>query len=326
MTKFKPAQGLSNGHIQTLFSTFFRKKIDLDFQSEIFELSDGDFVDCYWLNKPPKGSSKPIVILFHGLEGSYKSPYIQGAMNELNKVGYSTVLMHFRGCSPKENRLPRLYHSGDTADAKAFIIYLSNKYTKSKLFAIGYSMGGNMLLKLLGENKENCLLDAAICISVPMQLDISSKTINQGFSKLYQTHLLKHLKSSLLKKYEQFDMESIINLKKEDVSKIETIWEFDHLYTAKMHNFKTAKNYYKQSSSKQYLKDITTPTLIIHALDDPFMTKDILPNKNELSNSITLEIYAHGGHVGFISGTILKPIYWLESRVVEYFEINSKIN
>ena len=322
MTKFKPASGISNRHIQTLFSTFFRKKIKLDFQSEIFELSDGDFVDCYWLNKPKKDSTKPIVILFHGLEGSYTSPYIQGAMNELNKAGYSSVLMHFRGCTSKGNRLPRLYHSGDTADAKAFITYLCNTYTKSKLYAIGYSMGGNMLLKLLGESKENCLLAAAVCISVPMQLDISSKTINQGFSKLYQTHLLKHLKSSLLKKYEQFDMQLIINLKKEDVNKIKTIWEFDHLYTAKIHNFKTAQNYYKQSSSKQYLKDITIPTLIIHALDDPFMTKDILPNKNELSNSITLEIYAHGGHVGFISGTIFNPVYWLESRVVEYFRSN----
>jgi len=325
MTKFTPTVGLQNRHIQTLFSTFFRKDLKLNFESEIFELDDGDFVDCYWINKPKRNDGKPIVILFHGLEGSYKSPYIQGAMSALDKDNFSCVLMHFRGCSDKQNRLPRLYHSGDTADAKAWITNLSNIYTKSKLYAIGYSLGGNMLLKLLGEWKDNSLLSGAISVSAPMQLDISAKTINQGFSKLYQYHLLSHLKKALLKKYTKYPMESIIGLKQENINNIDTIWEFDHLFTAKIHNFGTAKEYYKQSSAKQYLKDIQTPTLIIHAIDDPFMDKEILPNKDEVSNYITLEVSPHGGHVGFVSGTILKPTYWLDNRIVAYFkDINSK--
>ena len=229
------------------------------------------------------------------------------------------MLMHFRGCGNLKNRLPRLYHSGDTADAKAWISYLSNTYTNSKLYAVGYSMGGNMLLKLLGEYKDDSPLISAIAVCSPMQLDISSKTIDKGFSKLYQYHLLTHLKSSLLKKYDQYDMESIIGLKKENIAKINSIWEFDHLYTAKIFGFGTAKEYYKQSSAKQYLKDITIPTLIIHALDDPFMDKTVLPNNDEISKSIILEVYPNGGHVGFISGSIFKPKYWLDDRIIDYF-------
>ena len=187
-------------------------------------------------------------------------------------------------------------------------------------------MGGNMLLKLLGEYKEDSPLSGAISISAPLQLDISANTIDKGSSMFYQKYLLKHLKQSLSKKYDRFNMEDIIGFKKKDISKIDSIYKFDHIYTAKIHNFKTAKNYYKQSSAKQYLKYICTPTLIIHALDDPFMHRSILPNKNEISKYITMEVYKNGGHVGFISGNIFKPKYWLDKRVVEYFKYLEEIH
>ncbi len=320
MSKFKPAIGLKNKHLQTIYSSFFRKKVLLDYDIETFELEDSDFVECYWYKKPEINSTKPIVILFHGLEGSYKSPYITGIMKKLYKNGFSSALMHFRGCSGRSNRLPRLYHSGDTSDAKQWIEYLSNKYKKSKLYAVGYSLGGNMLLKLLSEFGENSPLNSAVSVSAPMDLNISARTIDKGSSRIYQKHLLKYLKKSLLKKYEEHPMKEIIGINHNYVKKIESIWNFDHLYTAKMHNFGTAKEYYKQSSAKQYLKNIKTPTLIIHALDDPFMTKDILPNKDEISSSIELEISKNGGHVGFISGSVFNPKYWLEDRIVEYFK------
>jgi len=319
-TQFKPAFGLANKHFQTLYSSFFRKAKNLDFDIEKFTLPDGDFMECYWYDKPLKGSLKPIVILFHGLAGSYKSPYIQGTMLKLADAGFSSVVMHFRGCSGVENILPRAYHSGDTGDSSLWIQEVKSRFKKSKLFAIGYSLGGNMLLKYLGEKGSNSLLDGAISISAPMVLDICANSINKGFSKIYQKHLISNLNLPLEKKYEKHDMESIIGLKKEEVKNIKTFWEFDEIYTAKIHGFKSAKDYYQKSSARQFLKDIQTPTLVIHSLDDPFMTPEILPNSDEISKYIKLEISPNGGHVGFIGGTIYNPTFWLEARVVEYFK------
>jgi len=317
---FSPAVGLSSEHIQTLFAPFFRRQTPPTIESEIFELSDGDFVECFWQDRPPINSNKPIVILFHGLEGSFNSPYIQGMMKSLKSSGFASVLMHFRGCSGIENRLYYSYHSGKTDDAKAWIGEVSSRYPKSQLYAIGYSLGGNMLLKLLGEWGDRSLIDRAISISAPMQLDICADRIDRGFSKVYQLHLMRHLKKSLIDRYDKHDMKSYIDLDRDEVKRLKTFWEFDDAYTAKVNGFSTATNYYTKASAKQYLKDITTPTLIIHALDDPFMTPDILPKEDEISPSVELEIYPHGGHVGFISGTILKPTYWLEYRVPIYLQ------
>ena len=318
MKQFKPAFGLSNRHLQTIYSTFYRKIPTLKMAKEIFELDDGDFIEPYWYNKPKVTTSTPIVVILHGLEGSYKSPYIKGLMLALEKINISSVVVHFRNCADLPNRLPRAYHSGDTSDIKEYIKYLQKTYPNNPLHTVGYSMGGNVLLKLLGEYGNHSPLKNAISISAPMQLNISADTINSGFSKIYQNHLLKYLKKNLLAKYDNHPIEKLIDLKKEDIKNIKSIWEFDELYTSKIHKFETAKNYYKLSSSKQYLKEITIPTLIIHALDDPFMTKEILPSKDELSSSITLEVYKNGGHVGFISGSLFKPIYWLENRIIQY--------
>jgi len=319
---FKAAYGLKNRHAQTLYSSFFRGTIKLDFEIERFELSDGDFVDCYWYGKPQKDSVKPIVILFHGLAGSYKSPYIQGTMKKLSENGFASVVMHFRGCSGENNRLERAYHSGDSGDSYAWIKNLKSEFKNSKIFAIGYSLGGNMLLKLLGEYGDSSKLDGAISISAPLQLDICANQMDNGFSKFYQKHLLKSLNNQLENKFDKHDMHSLIGIKKSDVKEIKTFWEFDNIYTAPIHGFASAQDYYTRCSSKQYLKNIRTKTLIIHSMDDPFMTPEVLPTQNELSQSIKLELYPNGGHVGFISGTFFQPKYWLEDRIIEYFKYN----
>jgi predicted alpha/beta-fold hydrolase len=285
-----------------------------------FNLSDGDFLECAWHNKPKEDTTQTIVILFHGLEGSYKSPYIRGIMKTLASLNMVCVLMHFRGCGDKRNIKPRAYHSGDTKDAKQWLAYVSKKYSKSQIFCIGYSLGGNMLLKLLSELKDPSIIKKAVSISAPMQLDISADIINTGFSKIYQWHLLKHLKQTLREKYEQHkNMQELLNLKKEDIDKIETIREFDDLYTSKIHGFQNEQDYYIQSSAKQYLKDIKVKTLIIHSLDDPFMSKDILPSNHEISPSVKLLVSKHGGHVGFLYGNVFNPKYWTEEKIVEFF-------
>ena len=315
---FIPAYGLKNRHLQTIYSSFFRKEIKLDYEIEEFILEDEDFIECYWLNK--NRANKNIFVIFHGLEGSFQSPYIKGIMKALKDKNQAVVLVHFRSCGPKVNKKAKTYHSGDTSDAIFYLKYLHDKYEKANILTIGYSIGANMLLKLLGKDFIDNFIQKSICISPPLDLSICAKVLNSGFAKLYQKHLLKLLKNTLMKKYEKHDYQKLIGLDRKRVDKISTIKEFDDLYTSKINDFGNAENYYKLNSSKQFLKNIKTKTLLIHALDDPFMNKDILPSKDEVSKNCTLEIYENGGHLGFIQGSLFRPEYMLEKRIVEYFD------
>ena len=318
--KFKPTYFLKDSHIQTIYPAIFTKFQNLEVEVEEFKLDDGDFVECVWLNRPTKDAKKPIVTLFHGLAGGFKSHYIQRVMQALGKEGFSVVLMHFRGCGTKPNTLARSYHSGESDDAKQWLGELKKRYPNSKLHAVGYSLGGNMLLKLLSETD---ILTSAIAISAPMKLEICADKMNSGFSKLYQYYLMKNLKKDLLKKYKLHDMVSLIGIDEKDVKNLKTFWEFDDAYTAPIHGFKDAKDYYEKSSSHQFLKKIKTKTLILNALDDPFMTPQVLPTEDEISNSVECEYYPFGGHVGFVSGSVFKPRYWLEERIINYFSYNA---
>ncbi len=238
-----------------------------------------------------------------------------GAVQECNKQGMHAVVMHFRGCGEKENLLPRSYHSGESGDAREFLQYLHTQYPQAKLYGVGYSLGANMLLKLLGEAEENSLLTKAVAVSAPMELEACANYINQGFSRVYQARLLKELNKSLAKKYEKHPMQALLHLEKKDIVNLKSFWDFDAAYTAPIHGFSSAKDYYTQSSAKQFLKSIKVPTLIIHALDDPFMPASILPKKEELPVNVHLEVSENGGHVGFIGGSFFKPEYWLEKRI-----------
>lgn len=304
-----------NAHIQTLFATYYNVD-SLALEHERFTLSDGDFVDCLWHERALcEGSSKPIVVLFHGLAGSVESPYIKRTMVALDNMGFSVVLMHFRGCYKEPNLLARSYHSGASGDAREFIEYLRAKYS-SKIFAVGFSIGGNMLLKLMGESKE--LLDGAVAISAPMDLEVCANRIEQGFSRFYQSHLLKPLKEQLRYKCSEFDLKGIIGLEYKEIDKISSFWEFDNLYTAPIHGFADAQEYYSLCSAKRFLKDITKPTLIIHSIDDPFTGSGVIPNLDDISGSIELDIRDCGGHLGFIEGSFFKPNFWVFNRVGEF--------
>ncbi len=311
---FTPRGILKNPHLQTLLPTLLNHTDATILKKERFELPDSDFVDCYWHTFPEERHKSPIITLFHGLAGSWRSPYIRRAMRMLGNLGYSVVLMHFRGCSGSPNRLPCSYHSGDTADAKIWLEALNRRYPTHPLYGVGYSLGANMLLKLLGEWQESTLLQKAVAVSAPMQLDLCADRMNQGFSRLYQKHLLHHLKRDLLQKYDRFDMERIIGLKRAEVHKLNSFWEFDDAYTAPVHGFANAAEYYQQSSARQYLRMITIPTTIIHALDDPFMTPDVLPHTSELAPSVDLKIF---DYVGFVEGSIHGPHYRLEALIAD---------
>jgi predicted alpha/beta-fold hydrolase len=306
---FKPAWWLRGPHSQTLWSTLFRRReINIPLRRERIELADGDFVDLDWSPE----SHGPIVLILHGLEGSVASPYVKGMLQTLHQHGWRAVVMHFRGCSGESNRLPRIYHSGDTDDIAEVVSLLKEREPFTPIAAMGFSMGGNVLLKWLGEMKDSSPLAAAIAISVPYDLNKSVEKLQSGFSRLYQWHLLRSLKQKILTKF--CKQASPIPLP--PLMNVRSIREFDDKITAPLHGFGTAKNYYQMASCKPYLRSIHVPTLLLQAKDDPFMTPDVIPRIYDLSPTVKLELSERGGHVGFVGGLYpWRPQYWLEYRI-----------
>lgn len=312
VSDFNPPWWLRNGHIQTLWAPLFRRKIRLPIRRERWDLPDNDFLDLdFTLN-----NSKPLVLILHGLQGSIDSPYAGGLLQALVNNGYRGVLMHFRSCSGELNRLPRLYHSGETGDPLHVMETLRRRFPDTPMAMVGYSLGGNALLKLLGELGDKSPLTTAVVVSVPMRLDICTDRINSGFSRLYQRRLLKSMIRVCLKKHAHSPLP--VNIDINAVARSRSFWEFDNEFTAKMHGFADVHDYYQRSSSRQFLKNIVTPTLIIQAKDDPLTSADVIPAAHELSPAVTLEVSRHGGHVGFVEGTPWKPRYWLEQRIVQH--------
>lgn len=316
--EFKPAWWLPGPHLQTLWAPLIRTKIKLCIHPERLELPDGDFLDLAWVGHGPG----PRVLILHGLNGSIDSPYARGILQAINKQGWRGVLMHFRGCSGEPNRRAQSYHAGKTDDLQTVITELIRREPDSPLFAIGYSLGGNVLLKWLGEIADKHLenpLKAAVAVSVPFQLAKTAEQLKAGFSRFYQWRLLRELSASHHHKCKHLTKPSPVQ--SIDASRLKTFWEFDNAITAPLHGFKNADDYYEQSSSSQYLTKINIPTLILHAHNDPFTNLNALPKAHEVSPSVSLQFSAHGGHVGFVSGKYpWKPIYWLEKKIIDYLK------
>lgn len=311
---------LHNPHVQTVLPRFHNRANSGQLILQELSLPDGDFIDLAWTAQPQADSRKPIVIIFHGLEGSAQSPYAQGLLRAVTAQGWQGVVMHYRGCSGRPNRLARSYHSGDTADARYFIEWLQQQYPAAPLAAVGYSLGGNMLLKLQAEWGKQSPLQAAVSVSAPLQLASCSNRLQQGFSRLYQRHLLRSLKAKVLAKFAWHDYQALIGLSRQRLLRLTSFWEFDDVYTAPVHGFADVHDYYRRASARQYLGAIHQPALIIHALDDPFMTRDILPEQGHLPPAVQLCLTRRGGHVGFVQGSPWKPVYWLEQVIPAYLK------
>ncbi|MGN2697095.1 hydrolase [Aliivibrio fischeri] len=318
MDNFTPATGLSNAHIQTLLPRFLRRSPLFKAYWQRLELPDSDFVDLAWSENPNKAGEKPLFILFHGLEGSFDSPYANGLLAAAKEQGWLGVMMHFRGCSDVPNRLARAYHSGETEDARFFIEMLDARFPNQEKVATGISLGGNMLVNYLAKYQNNTQLNAATVISAPLDLGACSERIQQGFSRLYQGYLLGSLKNNSIKKLNASRKE-IVGLNKEMIKAIPDLITFDNLITAPMHGYAHAQDYYQQCSGLQFLDRIDIPTRIIHSKDDPFMTNAVIPT-HPLPNCVHYQLTEHGGHVGFIDGSITKPNFWLESTVNHWFQ------
>jgi predicted alpha/beta-fold hydrolase len=282
------------------------------------DLPDGDITVVDWLAVSPEASNEsPLLIVLHGLEGSAESTYARAMLQAAANHGWRAAVLHFRDCGDYRNVLPRRYHAGETNDLRYFLNKLQTDGQKGPLLAAGYSLGGNVLLKYLGEEGSATPLFAAAAVSVPLSLHASSKALTQGFSKLYQHYLLKRMKLSVVRKFDQytaaFDWDRALASK--------SFAEFDDAVTAPLHGFSGKDEYYEKCSSIGFLKNIERPTLIINSRDDPFMLPEMLPKADQLSELVTLEISSKGGHVGYVSGgTPWNPDYYLPARIIQFLQ------
>lgn len=309
---FEPAWWLPGTHSQTLWPFLFRSHRLPAFTWERLELADGDFLDLAWHGPE---TSRQLCIMLHGLEGCYRSHYLPGLVYTLGNDGWRVVVMHFRGCSGTVNRLARSYHSGETGDLRHVVRLLRQREQPDAMTAVGFSLGGNVLLKYLGEcgsTDRDSELNAACAVSVPFDLAAGAARLNRGGARLYQWWLVAALRRKMRAKFARIDSPIDINRLRQQ----RTFHQFDGYITAPLHGFQDADDYYNKSSSKSFLKAIRTPTLILQAADDPFLERSAIPAADELSSSVRFELSRNGGHVGFVSGRFpWRPVYWLDQRI-----------
>ncbi|WP_029685400.1 hydrolase [Tatumella saanichensis] len=314
--QFTPIAQLKNPHLQTLLPRILRRIVRIKPCWQRLELPDGDFVDLAWSEDPQQAQEKPRAVIFHGLEGSVNSPYAHGLLSALKKQGWLGVVMHFRGCGQSPNRQLQSYHSGDTGDAAYFLQWLQDTYGQVPTAAIGFSLGGNVLACLMGSQGSDCLLDAGVVVSAPLMMEPCSAKLEQGFSRFYQFYLLSQLKKSVRRKMKAYP--GLFRITRKQLDSIRRLRDFDDQITSKIHGFTDATDYYRRASGMPLLSGVEKPLLIIHAQDDPFMVPDVIPNPEHLSSSITYQLTRYGGHVGFVGGSLARPVMWLEQRIPQW--------
>lgn len=304
---FRPAWWLPGGHLQTIVPNVLRRGRGPMLRRQQVTLPDGDFLSLDW--GPDPGG--PIVVLLHGLGGSSGSAYARTLMRALHARGFWACTMHFRGAAGEPNRKLRSYHMGEREDPIFVLSELRRKYSRRKLAAVGVSLGGSALLHCLAGAGETALVDSAIAVSVPFRLHRSEERLNRGVSRLYQHHLLRQLRRQWQHKCRVLARPDLAT----DMQAIRSFRDFDDRITAPLHGYSDADDYYHRASSIHVLRDVRVPTLLIHSLNDPFMTPDSVPSPEDLAPSVTLEVHRKGGHVGFLESSGRS---YLERRVPEF--------
>jgi predicted alpha/beta-fold hydrolase len=314
-TTYNPRYFFRSKHFNTVYRTLFHNII-IDYKRKRLELNDGDFLDLDF----SQVNSDKIAIVIHGLEGSSNSNYVKSVTKVLNDSHWDVVSINLKGCSGEPNRLLSSYHSGKTDDLATVISFLENHYNYASFSLIGFSLGGNVTLKYLGEIGDQfpSKIKSAATISVPCDLKGSSESIAKFWNTVYMQRFLISLKKKSHIKLKQFPKSF---LKKEDIDKVKNFFDFDNMYTAPAHGFADAFDYWEKSSSKQFIAGIKIPTLLITASDDPFLSQSCIPIKEANNNeNFVLEITKHGGHVGFNANFSRSNGLWLENRIVQFLE------
>ncbi|WP_087017581.1 hydrolase [Thaumasiovibrio subtropicus] len=314
---FTPLTGCSHPHLQTLLPRFLRRQPLFTPRNQRLVTPDGDFIDLAWTTNNAEKHA-PLFVLFHGLEGCFHSPYANGLLHSAAQQGWLGVMMHFRGCSGEPNRYAASYHSGHTHDARYVLQWLQRHHPQRQIIAVGISLGGNMLANYLAQYRQDTKICAAQIVSAPLQLASCAKRIQQGFSKIYQAYLLNSLKKRAAKKQQAFPAQFVLD--SQQILNISNLYQFDDVVTAPLNGFKDAQDYYAKCSALPRLSDITIPCRFIHAIDDPFMDKSVIPARETLPDNIHYDLLDRGGHVGFVGGTLRAPHFWLEQTVPSWFQ------
>ncbi len=311
---------LPGGHLQTLYSRLVPDTARVNYRRERLELPDGDFLDFDWVDGP---HDAPVVVLFHGLEGSADSHYARDLMAAVRTRGWRGVVAHFRGCSGEDNRLPRAYFAGDSEDIGRMLRHVKTLHPDAPVHAVGVSLGGNALLKWLGESGASALalVDRAAGVSAPLDLMAAGNALDRGFNRwVYTASFLATLKRKALNKARLFPG----TLDSDHIAAATTFREFDTHVTARLHGFIDADDYWRRASSKPLLKQIAVPTLVINARNDPFLPASALPGQADVSSAVTLEQPASGGHVSFPSGPFPGHLGWLPRRLMQHFDTGAR--
>jgi hypothetical protein len=308
---FQPPWWLKNKHVQSIYASVFKPRSTVDLNWEEITLSDGDFVDIAWAGPAPLDA--PILILLHGLEGSAYSHYIQEIIDLFIQYDWRIAVMHFRSCSGRLNRLPRFYNAESTDDFNEVLKHIAVRFPDCPIFGMGFSLGGNILMRHLAKHPDSAL-NAGIAVSMPFELAKSADYL----VPFYQHVLLRSLKRKIEAK---LDLGMEMPVDKKALKMISSLRRFDSMVTTPMYGFDSVDDYYQCASSRILLKQIEHPALILHAMDDPFVPANSVPDASELSKSISLEISQHGGHMGFIKGGLpWKPSYWFAQKIKSFFD------
>jgi predicted alpha/beta-fold hydrolase len=306
---------LPGGHLQTIYPATFIRKPEVVFRRERWDAPDGDFVDLDFVDGKP---SQPFIVLFHGLEGSSASHYARALMAHVAALGWSGVVPHFRGCSGEPNLAPRFYHSGDAPEIDWIVRKLAERAQAQgcgRFFAAGVSLGGNALLRWLGESQHQAeIVDAACAISAPLDLAAGGEALSRGINMIYTHVFLQTLKPKCVHKLTQFP--GLFD--KDTMLRSRNLYEFDNIVTAPLHGYRNTEDYWHRASARHILNDITVPTLVLNARNDPFLPERHLPRK--ASPHVRLDYPAHGGHVGFATGVPPGRLEWLPHRIVRFLE------
>jgi uncharacterized protein len=308
---------LPGGHLQTIYAYFLKRETQLWLRRERWETPDNDFIDLDWLECSADRAN--LLVLFHGLEGCSSSHYAKSVMNYAACRSWRGVISHFRGCSGEHNRLVRAYHSGDSSEIDWILRRLKENNPSAKVYAIGVSLGGNVLLKWLGEQGDRALeiVEKAAAVSAPIDLAAAAGVLDRGCRKLiYTRYFLRTLKQKSLYKIAQHQLK--IDLRQ--MVAASTFHQLDDLFTAPVHGFDSAEDYWEKSSSKRLLSYIRVPTLLLNARNDPFLPAAALPDAREISPRVILEYPESGGHVGFVSGSFPGDFNWLPQRIFNFFD------
>ncbi|OBV40434.1 YheT family hydrolase [Janthinobacterium psychrotolerans] len=301
---------LPGGHLQTIAPAVWFAKPPVAFRRERWQAPDGDFVDVDLIDGQP---GQPFVVLFHGLEGSSDSHYARALMAQVAQRGWSGAVPHFRGCSGEANLGPRFYHSGD-AEEVDWVLRRLRQRASGRFYAAGVSLGGNALLCWLGQSRHGAeFVDAAAAVSAPLDLAQGGKALSAGANRLYTRMFLQTLKPKCLAKLEQFPG----LFEREAMLAARDLHAFDNAVTAPLHGYRDADDYWHRASAKHVLHDITVPTLVLNALNDPFLPGRHLPRS--AAPAVVLEYPRHGGHVGFAGNNL----DWLPQRLLQFFERGS---